>query len=155
MLIPPLRERPREILVLARAFLERIAATRSPRILSPDAAERLSAYPWPGNVRELKNAIEYAGATTSTDVVEARHLPEKMGGAASSSATRDRPAGETAAHVFRPLAEELEELERSRIEQALEAAGGVQTRAAELIGMPLRTFVLRLKQHGLARPRSR
>src|SRR5690606_32479015 len=54
---------------------------------------------------------------------------------------------------FRAIGEELRELERRRMAEALEATGGVQTRAAALIGMPLRTFVLKLKQYGLGTPR--
>jgi DNA-binding NtrC family response regulator len=51
---------------------------------------------------------------------------------------------------FRPIAEELREIERTRMEEALEATGGVQTRAAELIAMPIRTFAFKLKQYGLS-----
>ena len=51
--------------------------------------------------------------------------------------------------AFRPIGEEVEELERRRMAQALEAVGGVQTRAADLIGMPRRTFTVKLRRYGL------
>ena len=55
---------------------------------------------------------------------------------------------------FRDLGEEVAELEQTRMAQALEACGGVKARAAELIGMPLRTFVTKSKRYGLSQPRS-
>lgn len=61
----------------------------------------------------------------------------------------DAPAP-VAARGFTPIAEEIRQLERKRMEEALEATGGVQTRAAELISMPVRTFVLKVKQYGLS-----
>jgi len=152
--LPPLRERPREIPVLAQRFLaDACARAGRPAVaISAPAMRRLVAYAWPGNVRELKNVMEVAAATVLEPTLEPHHLPERLGGreavetgAASAAVPSAAPEG------FRPLAQELAELESTRIAEALEAAGGVQTRAAELIGMPRRTFLLKLKKYRIGR----
>ncbi len=155
--LPPLRERPREIPLLARVFLEAAASSlgKETPVLSAATLERLGRHPWPGNVRELKNAMDFVGATIDEPVVEPWHLPERMQdepeptgvAAAASAQTADLPSVRPKA--FRPIAEELRSLEQQRMQEALVATGGVQTKAADLIGMPLRTFVFKLKQYGM------
>jgi DNA-binding NtrC family response regulator len=141
VMLPPLRERPREVAALARAFL---AAAGRPRAeLATATLHVLGRYAWPGNVRELKNAMEYAAATAGDGAVEPWHLPERIGGEGA-----DEPEA-AAGPRFRDIGDELRELESRRMQEALDAAGGVQRRAARLIGMPLRTFVMKLKQYGL------
>jgi DNA-binding NtrC family response regulator len=144
--LPPLRERPSEIRVLARVLLAAACARegRPPLRFSTAAMERLAAHRWPGNVRELKNLMDYLAATTLEDEVLPSHFPPKLRAAAQPNAT---PPPDS----FRPIDEEIEELERSRIVAALAAAQGVQINAARLIGMPLRTFVSKLKRYGLLR----
>jgi DNA-binding NtrC family response regulator len=161
--LPPLRHRPREISILARLFLAEAGARagRAPLDLSESALARLGAYPFPGNVRELKNAMEYAAATAEGGVVEPWALPDRIVGRTSSPPPVANEGGglpglgaplpaPATPRRFRPVAEELRELERTRMTEALEAAGGVQKRAAELIGMPIRTFGFKLKQYGLS-----
>ncbi|WP_437280288.1 sigma 54-interacting transcriptional regulator [Sorangium sp. So ce375] len=156
--LPPLRHRPREIPILARLFLDQACARagRRPLHLSDAALRTLVAYPFPGNVRELKNAMEYASVTAETDAVEPRDLPERVTERASApppiSGGAPPPAAvppSAALPRFRPLADEVKDLERQRIQEALDAAGGVQTRAADLISMPIRTFSSKLKQYGI------
>ncbi|HTN82410.1 MAG TPA: sigma 54-interacting transcriptional regulator [Sorangium sp.] len=151
--LPPLRHRRRELPILARLFLaEACARTGRPALdLSEAALAALFAHPFPGNVRELKNAMEYAAATTDGPVIEPWSLPERIVGldvpprlAADTSAP---PASEPAR--FKPIAEELREIECARMRQALDAADGVQKRAAALLGMPVRTFTFKLKQYGI------
>jgi two-component system response regulator AtoC len=152
VLLPPLRERPREVPVLAQRFLmDACARAGRPAVaISAPAMRRLVGYAWPGNVRELKNVMEVAAATILEETLEPHHLPERFGGReASAAAPAPAPERAAAAEGFRPLSEELAELERTRIAEALEAAGGVQSRAAELIGMPRRTFLLKLKKYDL------
>ena len=74
--IPPLRERPDDIPMLARYFIERFCRdlNKKPLTLAPSAVEELQAYPWPGNVRELQNCIERAVILTEGDTIHARHL---------------------------------------------------------------------------------
>ncbi|WP_437757167.1 sigma 54-interacting transcriptional regulator [Sorangium sp. So ce1389] len=164
--LPPLRHRPREVPILARLFLAQARARggKAPVELSEAVLSTLAAYAFPGNVRELKNAMEFAAATAESDVVELWNLPDRIAGrGAAAAGAGGAPAAEGAPSSppaapprFRPIAEELKELERRRMREALEATGGVQTRAAELIGMPTRTFVFKLKQYGIAvRPAKR
>ena len=78
--IPPLRERPEDVPVLAEHFLARFAQSmsRRPMRFSPEALDALAAYPWPGNVRELQNAIERAVVVGRGDVVRAEDLPLRV-----------------------------------------------------------------------------
>jgi DNA-binding NtrC family response regulator len=143
--LPPLRERPREIAVLAREFVAEAAraAGREAPSLSVALVAHLVRHPWSGNVRELKNAMEFAVATATGASLEPRHLPPQFH---ATPAPEPPPEPERPAATFVPLAAEVRELERRRIKEALAAANGVQTRAAELIGMPRRTFLLRLRE---------
>jgi two-component system response regulator AtoC len=160
VVLPPLRNRPREIAVLARTFLadacRRLAVPA--KTFSGASLHALTGYPWPGNVRELKNVVEYLAATIPDDgideaavrgrlaVLEPEPAPPPPEEPVAPPARRMTPAN------FAPIADEVRELERRRMTEALEASGGVQTRAAELIGMPLRTFQQKAKQYGLKRP---
>jgi DNA-binding NtrC family response regulator len=153
VIVPPLRDRRCEIPLLARALLAEACARtqRAPMTFTPEAMQVLLAYPWPGNVRELRNTVEYVMVAAPDDHVEPSDLPEHLGGTASPPIGLLVPqlAAVETKNTFRPLAEELRELERQRMSEALAAAGGVKTRAAQLIDMPIRTFTLRLKQHKL------
>ncbi len=151
VVLPPLRDRPREITLLAKRFLADacLHSNRSTPELSARAVSCLASCQWPGNVRELKNAMDYAAATAPGTLLEPWDFPESVSGYASP------PPQPTLEHLtnsgrdnleFRPLAEQIRALELRRIQEALNACGGVQTRAAELLGMPRRTFVLRLRE---------
>ncbi|SET98782.1 regulatory protein, Fis family [Stigmatella erecta] len=166
VVLPPLRDRPGEVEVLARRFLAEAcgAQARPAPALSAACLEALSRYDWPGNVRELKNAMGYVAATVAEATVEPAHLPERIltalqaparTGAAPPTPPAPVPGPSAGASPsapgprFAPLAEELRALERERMAEALRATGGVKVRAAELLGMPLRTFTLKCKQYGL------
>ena len=155
VLLPPLRERQRELTILARNFLAAACkrCDKQPLLLSDATLQAISAYGWPGNIRELKNAMEFIAASITTEpMVEPWHLPSPVGtghlDTAQQQPTDQQQCGPTPA-MFRPIGEELEELERQRMSQALAAVGGVQTRAADLIGMPRRTFTVKLRRYGL------
>ncbi len=156
--LPPLRHRLVELPMLARAFLlaARKHLGRSPLAFSGQAMARLLAHPWPGNVRELKNDMEFLAATVQEGAVELWQLPQKFGGVGplSSAGGRAESNAKPAALRFRPLEEEIREIERKRIAEALAAAGGVQSQAAELLSVPRRTFFAKSKQYGLS-PRVR
>ena len=157
--LPPLRQRLAELPLLAANFLAEVARPpeRRPMSLHPDALEVLCAYPWPGNIRELKTVMSFLAAVLATDVVTAADVRARL---------TTRPAGESPAAIdeltfvdppdrsraFRPLADELRELELTRIQEALSAAQGSRTRAAELLSMPLRTLHERIRQYGLSAP---
>lgn len=158
VILPPLRHRTVELPMLARMFLRaaRQRLGRSQLTISDPAMALLLAYPWPGNVRELQNDMEYLAAVVQDESVEHWHLPPKLGGPPlESSAPRvqagDVPSSGTAPSTsFRPLESEVRALERQRILEALTATGGIQIRAAELLGMPRRTFFAKVKQYGIS-----
>jgi transcriptional regulator with GAF, ATPase, and Fis domain len=157
--IPPLRDRPRDLALLASSFLAEACRKlgRTPLELSPGVALALFRHDWPGNVRELAHAIDYAAAAApdSATELEIWHLP--VGLAAAARQTRDGSAPAAGAPVtatpsneaFRPIADEVRELERARMVAALRATNGLQNKAAELIEMPLRTFVTKLKRYAI------
>ncbi len=141
LVIPPLRERPREIELLARRFAAhattRMAgASKTPMEIDPDALALLESYSWPGNIRELRNVIERAVLLCGGGPITTKHLPtEKMQG------------------TFVRASVELSADERSRILAALEQVGGNQAQAASLLGVSRRTLINRLEQYNLPRPR--
>jgi two-component system, NtrC family, response regulator AtoC len=157
--VPPLRDRRVEIEPLARHFLAdacaRFGIARAELSLASIAA--LHAHPWPGNVRELRNVVERAVLLASGIVLEPHHLglaPAEGGGDQESG--RDavvREVGEPVGTV--PIASGIARSERLFIEDALVKVGGNQSRAADLLGIPRRTLVRKIKQLGLPRPRKR
>jgi two-component system response regulator AtoC len=164
--IPPLRERPSEVIHLARGFLEgacgSIERLEVPSI-SDGAMDALRAHGWPGNVRELRHAMERAAVLAPGDAVLLEHLPPAI---ANSERTAAKPGGlhptrvAMDASTVRPaqarnLPGEIRSLERVRIVEALERAGGIQSQAARVLGISRRTLISRLEQFGLPRPRKR
>jgi two-component system response regulator AtoC len=155
VVLPPLRDRRCEIALLARSFLAEACARggRGDMAIAPETMQVLLTHAWPGNVRELKNTMEYVMAAAPDDRVEPSDLPERLGGAsgapAATAAAIPTDVVADAKTTFRPIAEELRELERRRMAEALVATNGVKTRAALLIDMPIRTFTLKLKQYKL------
>jgi two-component system response regulator PilR (NtrC family) len=158
--LPPLRDRLDDVPLLAEHFLTKYAkAAESPvRGISHEAQELLSAYSWPGNVRELENVIERAVALEQRALVLPESLPLHVrtldGNAARHSATG--PSASSAAPSGLPdIAEGFnlealgEEFYRHYIALALERAGGVQTRAAEMLGMSFRSFRYYAKKFSL------
>ena len=156
--LPPLRQRPREIPLLASAFLDEacVHANRGAMRIGEPAMRVLLAHAWPGNVRELKNLMQYAAAAFPEAELRPEHVADRLAprprpgtGAPASPASLAPPAAEPSGG-FRPLAEEIRELEITRLRAALEATGGNQTRAAALLSVPLRTFSEKVKLYGLA-----
>jgi DNA-binding NtrC family response regulator len=147
--LPPLRDRRRELPVLVRALLAEACTRlkREPIEVAAEAMIRLSAYSWPGNVRELRNLMEFAAATVDGSVLLPWHVEEQITSAGPPGSSAAEPVVVT---QFRPIEEELRELEKQRMAAALSAAKGVHVRAAELISMPIRTFSSKLKQYELS-----
>ena len=158
--LPPLRKRPAELAALAGVFLDAACrdAGRPGKVLAPDALAALERHEWPGNIRELKNTMEYVATAVTGDTVAAADIAERLvqrGAAAAAAAPVEEPVDTGAGPAFRPLYEELAEIERARMEAALAQTGGNQTRAAALLSVPLRTFQDKMKEYGLGRPRKR
>ena len=148
--LPPLRERRDDVPMLAEHFLTKATGSMGKRIhkISDEAIERLSAYDWPGNVRELENVIERAVALEMTNVILLERLPDKLRDAAPSV-----PASATTAQRFPDegvdFAEQVSDLEKQLLSSAMKHAGGVQTKAAKLLHMNLRSFRYLLQKYNL------
>jgi transcriptional regulator with PAS, ATPase and Fis domain len=163
VLIPPLRERPTDILALAEAFLReecaRVAAP--PPAISQDARERLARHAWPGNIRELRNVVLRAALLSRDGVLRAEHLLLDAGAFAPTpfTAWAAGPVAPTtippppATGEARTLASEVREAERRKIAEALERCAGHQGKAAEHLGISRRTLTNKLNELGFARPR--
>ena len=150
--LPPLRERPRELPLLARRFLADacVSQGRPPLSFDEAAVDRLRTHPWPGNVRELKNVVEYLAATAIGDAVEAAAISERLAVSDTQPASPAAAAGPSGSEQPpKSLAEATSDFERQTIEAAVRSAGGNKTRAAKLLGIPLRTFMTKIKRHGL------
>jgi two-component system response regulator AtoC len=152
VILPPLRDRRCEIPILAHELLAAacVRAGRSPMMLTAPAMRVLLTHRWDGNVRELKNAMDYVVAAAPDEHVEPSDLPESLGGS-----TLPPPASVSAelltdvARTFLPIADEVRDLERRRMVEALAATKGNRTKAAALIDMPIRTFTHKLKLYEL------
>jgi two-component system response regulator FlrC len=130
--VPPLRERPSDIPRLSRLFLARAArGLGKPKlVLTPQAEKVLQVYGWPGNVRELENTMQRVAILCENEV-EAEDLPLSGNGTA------------------RPLL--FKDIERQAIENALRENGGNRAKAAQQLGISLRTLQYRLKDYGYTR----
>jgi DNA-binding NtrC family response regulator len=139
ILIPPLRERPDDIPPLVHRFFEMFKAEngRSDLALAPEALEALKRARWDGNVRELRNTIEslVVLAPPGTTVIGADALPENL------------RLGPLAAPAAGP-ARTMDEIEKDAILHTLQKTGGNRTRAAEILGIGLRTLQRKLREYG-------
>ena len=154
--IPPLRERSDDIPTLARFFIDKFCRDLNKKslALAPSAEEELRAYAWPGNVRELQNCIERAVILSEGDTIHARHLSLSFRTAPSADSGPEAKASLWAGvDLSGPLAETtrrvVREVERRKIDQALDEAGGNRGRAAEFLQVSYKTFISKLKEHGL------
>ncbi len=148
--LPPLRERPEDIPLIANHFLEKRLeeAQRPPIEFGKEALELLTRYPWPGNVRELENFIEQAfiWSQHATEITP-EHLPTSMKSTSRSPSLRDDTlAGRLS------LEKAVMEFEREIILDALKRTNYVQTHAANLLGISRRMLKYRMDTLGIGRP---
>jgi len=153
ILIPPLRDRSKDIPTLARYFIDKFCRdlNKKPLVLSPAAEEDLVAYPWPGNVRELQNCIERAAILTEGETIHPRHLslsfrsmaaPVEEGGGPWSKIDLSGTLAEASRRT-------LLEVERRKIQQAMKESGGSAGGAAEILQISFKALTAKLKEHGL------
>jgi DNA-binding NtrC family response regulator len=136
--IPPLRERREDIVDLASHFLRKHApAGGEPYRIAPELAHGLQSHNWPGNVRELENFIRRSLALSTSRVLGAELL----------SYLEPSPDGERPATIEAGVS--LRDAERELLERTLEATGGNRTRAAEMMGVSLRTVRNKIRNYGL------
>jgi len=135
--LPPLRDRREDIAMLSAHFLEN---STKPAKLSTAALQSLIGYNWSGNIRELKNTIERASILTEDGLIDVHHLPDnirKGGGDSIASALKERL----------PLDEQINLMEKEMIIGALKETGGVQVKAAGILGINQRSLWHRIKKH--------
>jgi two-component system response regulator FlrC len=135
--IPPLRERPKDVIPLAEHFVQLLGRGRAERSrpeLTPDARKALMAHDWPGNVRELQNVLERSLVLSGGGAVNAADL-------GLGERTRSEAGGEGGT---------LKDMERRAIQEALAAEDGNRRRAAKRLGIALRTLQYKIKEYGLS-----
>ena len=139
ILLSPLRERRQDLPLLIDHFLRVFAEKNGKRIrgFTHEARETLLRYDYPGNVRELENLVERAVVLTRDEVISKDDLPLMV---QPPEAAEERGGNLTAA---------VEGMERQMIREALARSGGVQTRAAEMLGISERALRYKLKKYGL------
>ena len=142
LFLPPLRERRDDILPLAEFFLQSFAeGCHKPGIhLSRQASDMLLAYQWPGNVRELQNVLERAVLLCEEGMIMPSHLPKGL---------RLGPAGKAPDEKHPGLLDEVRELEKLRLQEALSRSGGNIHRAAESIHVSYRIFHYKMRKFGI------
>jgi DNA-binding NtrC family response regulator len=151
IVIPPLRDRREDVLRLAQHFVQRFCAElkKPPMQLSEGARETLVDYSWPGNVRELQNCIERAVILADDETIQRQHLNlRRVQALEGPSDPWDRIdlSGTLADASHRVLAE----VERRKIEEALRAAAGDLGRASEILAIPYRALLAKVKEHAIA-----
>jgi len=145
--IPPLRQRKEDIPLLVEHFLKKFSdqlGLEEPRRISVEAMHALESHSWPGNVRELENVIERAVALSPEPTLTTKDLP--------ASVLDGRPAAGdvlTLPDDGLDLESHLERIRAELMTQALERAGGIQTKAAEFLGMTFRSFRYYAKKVGV------
>jgi two-component system response regulator PilR (NtrC family) len=147
--LPPLREKKEDIAPLAEHFLVKVrtGVGKSARGISPEAMEILERHPWPGNVRELENVIERAVALETGEMIQPQSLPAELRAAARPDSA---PAFDVPEEGI-DLEARLEEMRSQCMRQALERCQGVQSRAAQLLGMTFRSFRYFARKYRLPR----
>jgi|UniRef100_A0A7C3WST6 DNA-binding NtrC family response regulator len=150
--VPPLRERPSDIPLLAAHFLQEFSRKKKKPLkrLSPGALDLLQRYPWPGNVRELENLMERLVILCEGDTVQAGDLPERFRSGwptAAGSVPADFP--EHGVH----LTEAVQNYERRLILMALEKSNWVKSRAAQLLHLNRTTLIEKMKKQKIQPPK--
>jgi DNA-binding NtrC family response regulator len=142
--LPPLRARGEDLALLVQAFVEEFNGKygKTVRGIDGEVERILHAHAWPGNVRELRNTIERAVILCEGDLLGRRHLPPMILGGEEAE-----QVGETADRIVLPVGTTVEEAERRLILKTLAAAGNVKTRAAEILGISLKTLHNKLHRY--------
>src|SRR5574341_191046 len=146
--IPPLRDRPEDIPVLAEYFVKHFNTALKKTIdgFTPEALELLRAYAWPGNVRELKNLIERAVVLSRSPGIAIDMLPPEIAGVCerTGSPSPGSPAGNGG------NARTLEDMEREHIRAVLGSEGKNRSATARALGISRSTLIEKLKKYGIA-----
>ena len=154
--IPPLRKRREDIPVLLDHFINSYAKKKKkePLKVSSEAMDAIMHYRWPGNVRELENLVERIVILDDDGIVTVEDLPERF---SSGALTAEHPSVSSGGHTSDIALPDagvdinaiLDDVERSLIVQAMQKAGGVKKKAAELLGLNRTTLLEKLKKKGI------
>ena len=144
--LPPLREHKEDLPLLIEHLLEEISEKHGKKVtgVGADVMELLRSYPWPGNVRELRNVLERAAIASDRGIIGRQHLPSDFGHAAATVT-----AGLNGIRF--PIGTTVDDMERELILQTLSATSQNKTRAAELLGISLKTLHNKLKEYEAGR----
>ena len=144
--LPPLREHKEDLIALAEAILADMNEKHSRTVagMSEQVTNAFQAYAWPGNVRELRNTLERAVIVCDGAAVEMKHLPPGFGQVVPRAPVQEANA------VRLGVGTTVDEAERLLILKTLEATNNNKTRAAEILGISLKTLFNKLKEYGAA-----
>jgi two-component system response regulator PilR (NtrC family) len=147
--VPPLRDRKEDIPLLANHFLKRFAPAvgRDISRIHRDSLQKMCEYEWPGNVRQLENAMERAVALETTTELQVE-LPERAKAMAAAAAASGGVSREVTAEGV-DFEFYIADIEKQLINSALKQAGGVQTKAADLLNVSYRSFRHLLKKYNI------
>lgn len=146
LVLPPLRERPEDIVELVEHFARRFSPA-SPVRFSPETLDALRSYPWPGNIRELENAVEHAIVLGEPDGIVLGDLPAAIQDFAKGGGLPEESTPSAASGMVGQAS--LEEIEKACLLQALDKTRGNRTRAARILNITRRTLGYRLRKYGL------
>ena len=149
MRIPPLRERPDDIELLAQHFLARCLREQGlePAMLDPAVIAKLKAYRWPGIVRELRNVIKSAVLTSESGTITCANLPAEVSTPGENEAAAPQPAD--------TLVVSIAQGEEALIVNAIAASGGNLTLAAHRLNIAKSTLYAKMQRYGLSREAAR
>ncbi|MGH9756957.1 MAG: sigma-54 interaction domain-containing protein, partial [Candidatus Acidiferrales bacterium] len=145
--LPPLRDHKEDLPLLIERLLEEISEKHGKKVsgVGADVLELFKSYPWPGNVRELRNVLERSSIACDRGTIGRGHLPPEFGHVSATAS----PGGLTAIRF--PVGTTVDAVEQELIMQTLAATGQNKTRAAELLGISLKTLHNKLKEYEAGR----
>jgi Nif-specific regulatory protein len=160
LFLPPLREREGDVLMLLEHFLRRFNEEHAKQVgFSREALKRMLRYPWPGNVRELENAVERLVVLAQGGTVEEDDLPLAIRSdlpvsihtapVLEHSRASAAPVRENSGDAAQSLPEAVRVIEKERILRTLRECEGIQTRAAQTLGLTVRQLGYKLKKYGI------
>lgn len=137
--LPALRDRREDIEILVNHFLAELNRTDgSEKIFLPDAMDVLRAYSWPGNVRELRNVVQRSYIMAEDETIDSRDLPQDLG----------LPKRDSGPYLNVIVGTPIADVERRLIFATLDQCGGTKEKAAEMLGISLKTLYNRLREYG-------
>jgi DNA-binding NtrC family response regulator len=144
--LPPLREHKEDLPLLIEHLLAEISEKHGKKVsgVGADVMDLFKSYPWPGNVRELRNVLERAAIASDRGTITRQHLPSDFGHAPAAASTG-------LAGMRFPVGTTVDAVERELIVQTLAATSQNKTRAAELLGISLKTLHNKLKEYEAGR----